>query len=335
MDRYSRQTVLPLVGTEGQQRLLNSTALVLGCGALGSGCAELLTRAGVGCLRLVDRDYLEEHNLQRQSLYDERLLAEGLPKAVAAAKRVDEINSGVRVETHVADVTAENVLSLIEGVDVVLDGTDNWATRYLLNDASQKTKVPWVYGGVLGVMGVSMAILPGSSPCLRCVFPDPPPPGGDTCETAGVLGPAVWMVASVQTMSALRILLGDPPPPTLTTVDAWNGRVDGVPLGERSPGCPACGGEKRWEFLNGSRPSSARLCGRESVQVSVPPGVEVDLHVVASRLRAVGDVRHNGHLLKLSVPPYELTLFRDGRAIIKGTEDEGVARSLYARYIGS
>ncbi len=333
MYRYSRQIAFPPVGEQGQRRLLASTALVVGCGALGSGCAELLARAGVGTLRLVDRDYLEEHNLQRQSLYDERLLAEGLPKAVGAARRIGEINSGVRVEPHATDLTADNVLELIEGVDIVLDGTDNWDTRYLLNDASHRVGVPWVYGGVIGAAGMSMAVVPGATPCLRCVFPDPPPPGGDTCETAGVLGPAVWMVASVQTMAALRLLLDNTPAAQLLTIDAWNGAVEGVPLGVPTPGCPACSGE--WAFLDGARPATARLCGRNSVQVPARPGTQMDLDAVAARLRAVGEVRHNEHLLKLTVNGHELTLFADGRAIVTGTEDEGVARSLYARYVGS
>lgn len=334
MDRYSRQIVFPRVGESGQRKLLGATALVVGCGALGSGCIELLARAGVGRLWLADRDFLEAHNLQRQSLYDERLLAEGLPKAVAAARRVREINSEVLTEPHTVDVTADNILELLEGVDVVLDGTDNWDTRYLLNDASVKTGVPWVYGGVLGVIGTSLTVIPGRTPCLRCVFPEPPPVGGDTCETAGVLGPAVWMVASVQVMSALRLLLGDLPPARLSTVDAWNGTVEGLALGAPAPGCPACG-ERDWEFLNGARPLSARLCGRNSVQVTARRGGGMDLHAVAERVRSVGEVRHNEHLLKLSVDGYEITLFTDGRAIVQGTEDGAVARSLYARYIGS
>ncbi|MDQ3856200.1 MAG: ThiF family adenylyltransferase [Chloroflexota bacterium] len=334
MDRYSRQTVFPRVGEDGQRRLLGATALVLGCGALGSCAAELLARAGVGTLRLVDRDYLEAHNLQRQSLYDERALALDLPKAEAAARRVREINSGLTVDPRVVDVTADNVLDLLEGVDVVLDGTDNWETRYLLNDASVSTGVPWVYGAVLGVSGMSMPILPGTTPCLRCVFSEPPPPGGDTCETAGVLGPAVWIVSSVQAMWALRILLGDPPSAGLTTVDAWSGTMESVALGRPEPDCPACG-RRELRFLFGGRPLSTRLCGRDAVQVSAPPGADLDLASAAERLRAVGAVRHNEHLLKLAIDGYELTLFADGRAVVKGTTEEGVARSLYARYIGS
>ena len=334
MDRYSRQTVFPLVGIEGQRKLMGATVLLLGCGALGSGSAELLARAGVGALRLVDRDYLELHNLQRQSLYDERLLAAGLPKAHAAAARIRELNSEVHTEPHATDVTAGNILELMEGVDLVLDVADNWDTRYLLNDASQRTGIPWVYGAVIGVTGLSLPVVPGRTPCLRCIFPEPPPPGGDTCETAGVLGPAVWTVASVQVMSALRILLGEPPEARLTTIDAWNSSMDALPMGDPVPGCPACG-EGRLEFLDGARPVGVRLCGRDSVQVSARPGVRVELDAVASRLQPAGEVRHNEHLLKFRVNGYELTLFTDGRAIISGTEDESVARSLYARYIGA
>ena len=333
MRRYARQVVFPRVGEEGQRRLLGSTALIAGCGALGSGIAELLARAGVGRLRLVDRDYLELHNLQRQSLYDERLLAEALPKAVAAARRIGEINSDIVAEAHPTDLTGDNVLELFDGVDVVLDGTDNWETRYLLNDAAVRTDTPWVYGGVIGATGMSMAIVPGRTPCLRCIFPDPPPPGGDTCETGGVLGPAVWMVASVQAMSALRILLGDPPEAQLTTVDAWNAGLGGLPLGGPVPGCPACD-LRTGEFLNGAHSTGVRLCGRNSVQVSARLGTQLDLGAVAARLGAIGAVRHNEHLLKLDVDGHGLTLFVDGRAIVSGTEDETVARSLYARYIG-
>lgn len=334
MDRYSRQTVFPRVGDEGQRRLLDSTVVIVGCGALGSGVAELLARAGVGALRLVDRDFLEAHNLQRQSLYDERLLGEALPKAVAAARRITEINSGVRTEPHALDVTPDTVVALLDGANVVIDGTDNWETRYLLNDAALSAGVPWIYGGVIGVMGLSFPVIPGVSPCLRCVYPAPPPPGGDTCETAGVLGPAVWMVASIQAMSALRLLLGDPPPAQLTTVDAWNGCIEPIPLGECLPECPACV-QRRWEFLDGARPSSTRLCGRNTVQVHPRSDGAIDLEAVAERLRSIGEVRHNEHLLKFGVDAYELTLFRDGRAIIKGADDEAVARSIYARYIGS
>ncbi len=333
LHRYARQVVFPPVGEEGQRRLLGSTVLIAGCGALGSGIAELLARAGVGTLRLADRDYLELHNLQRQSLYDERLLAEALPKAVAAARRIGEINSGIVAEAHPTDLIGDNVLELFDGVDVVLDGTDNWETRYLLNDAAVRTDTPWVYGGVIGATGMSMAIVPGRTPCLRCIFPDPPPPGGDTCETVGVLGPAVWMVASVQAMSALRILIGDPPAARLTTVDAWNAGAEGLAIGDPVPGCPACD-LQTGEFLNGARGTGVRLCGRNSVQIAARPGTRLDLGAVAVRLGSIGAVRHNEHLLKLDVDGHGLTLFADGRAIVSGTEDEAVARSLYARYIG-
>ena len=333
MDRYARQMVFPPMGEKGQRRLLGATALIVGCGALGSGSAELLARAGVRTLRLVDRDYLELHNLQRQSLYDERLLAEALPKAVAAAQRIGEINSSIVAEAYPIDLTGDNALEFFDGVDIVLDGTDNWETRYLLNDAAVRTGTPWVYGGVIGVTGMSMAIVPGRTPCLRCIFPDLPPPGGETCETAGVLGPAVWMVASVQAMSALRILLGDPPEARLTTVDAWNAGMESLALGGPVAGCPACD-LRTGEFLNGSHGTGVRLCGRSSVQVSARPGARLDLGAVAARLGSVGAVRHNEHLLKLDVDGYGLTLFADGRAIVSGTEEDAVARSLYARYIG-
>lgn len=333
MERYSRQTIFPRVGEVGQHRLLSSTALIAGCGALGAATAELLARAGVGTLRLADRDFIELNNLQRQSLYGERDVSDALPKAVAATQRIAQINSGVRTEAHVLDILPDNVSELVQGVDIILDGTDNWETRYLLNDAALSVGIPWIYAGVLGVMGVSFPVIPGETPCLRCVYADPPPLGGDTCETAGVLGPTVWMTASIQAMQALRILLGDPPPATMTTVDAWNGTIETLALGGRVQGCLACE-QGVLEFLYAARPSSARLCGRESIQLLPHGNSRVDLEAVAGRLRPLGEVRVNEHLLKFSVNGHEITLFADGRAIVRGTEEESTARSLYARYIG-
>lgn len=333
LSRYSRQVVFPLVGEVGQRKLLESRVLLIGCGALGSGIAELLARAGVGYLRIVDRDVVELHNLQRQTLFDERHVRDEAPKAVAAAERIAQINSDIEVEPHVADVTPDNVQSLFESIDLVVDGTDNWGTRYLINDVSVMTGIPWVYGGVIGASGLVMPIIPGQTPCLRCVYPDPPAVSGETCETAGVLGAAVWIVASLQAVTALRLLTGREGEPVLSTIDAWNGSIERLPITERVPGCPACG-EREFEFLDAAGAGSVRLCGRNSIQISPSRAGAVNLDSLAQQLESLGPVRHNSYLLKFTIDSYEMTVFSDARVIIKGTEDESTARSLYAKYIG-
>ena len=343
LERYSRQMILPAVGVDGQRRLQAGRVAILGAGALGSALAEQLVRAGVGTVRLADRDYLELHNLQRQTLYTEADVAAALPKAVAAAAHLRAINSQVTVEPLVADIDAENIGAFLDGVDLALDGSDNFAARYLLNDAGVQRELPWVYSGVLGTSGMVLAVRPGATACLRCLFPEPPPPGSTpTCEVAGVLGPAVQVVAGVAAAAALQLLLGTDPPAGLLALDVAAGTFDRVGDGSRDPECPACGA-RRFDFLgDGARSAlgTARLCGRATVQLRLGDGAPLDLGMMAARLQAagLGQVLANPYLVRLTGlngdAATELTLFPDGRVIVKGTEDPAVARSLVARYIG-
>lgn len=333
-DRYSRQERLPEVGESGQRRLGEGSALVLGCGALGSVSASALARAGVGRIRVVDRDVLELSNLQRQILYDEDDLEAGLPKAEAAARRLRRINSGIEIEARVADVTPRNVEEMLEGISVVLDGTDNLETRYLLNDACLKRGTPWIYAGVVRTSGVLMSILPGRGPCLRCVFPSPPPPGSlPTCDTAGVLGTAPMVVGSLQATEAIKLLLGVEPLAGILTIGLWDGSHRRVAL-PRDPGCPACG-EGRHDFLE-SRETSwvTSLCGRNSIQITPPREARLDLEELARRLGPLGRTTPCGLVLRFEVEGLEMLIFPDGRVVVQGTADEAVARDLHARYIG-
>jgi adenylyltransferase/sulfurtransferase len=340
--RYSRQMVLPGVGRSGQARLRAARVDILGLGALGSELAECLARAGVGKLRLIDRDYLELHNLQRQVLYTEADVAAALPKAIAAQAHLQAINGGVALEPQVVDATTENIAELIADTDLVLDATDNFAARYLLNDACVQAGRPWIYSAVLGTAGMVMVVRPGQTACLRCLFDTPPPPGASpTCETAGVLGPAVQVVAGLAGAAALQLLLGGDPPRGLLALDVWEGRFDRLGDGAPDPECPACG-RREFEFLGGGTRAAldgTQLCGRQTVQVRMG-GSHIDLDAVAGRWRAsaAGNVLANAYLARLSVTnggdPAELTLFPDGRVIVKGTDDPAAARSLVARYIG-
>jgi adenylyltransferase/sulfurtransferase len=341
LERYSKQVLFAGIGEAGQRRLLQSRAVLCGCGALGSVLAETLVRAGVGFLRIVDRDFVELSNLQRQVLFDEHDIAERLPKAVAAAEKLRRINSGVTIEPVVVDVDHTNVLSLVEGVDLILDGSDNFELRFLINDAALETGVPWIYAGVIGSHGQVMPIFPGDSACLRCLIDRMPEPGTtETCDTAGVIGPAVQVVASIAAVDALKILSGKPESVvrTLTYIDVWEGTFRHLNVGNlREKGdCPACKKSER-SWLSGQEGSQTSvLCGRNAVQVSPPKRGAVAFEELASRLKEAGDVQFNAYLLRLApyTTNYELTIFRDGRAIIKGTEDLAVARAVYSRYIG-
>jgi molybdopterin-synthase adenylyltransferase len=340
--RYSRQMILPQVGRAGQARLREARVLVLGLGALGSAMAATLTRAGAGALRLVDRDYVELHNLQRQSLYTEADVDAALPKAIAAAVHLRAINHEVAQEPIVADVDAENIEQILAGCDLALDATDNFAARYLLNDACVQSGRPWVYSAVLGTSGMIMPVRPGQSACLRCVFPDPPPPGAaPTCETAGVLGPAVEVVAGLAPTAAVQILLGAAPPAGLLAVDVWRGEFDRLGDGRPDPACPACG-RRAFEFLGGGARAAlggSQLCGRQTVQVRVG-AAGLDLHALAARWDAAGagQTLVNAYLARLVTGAGDgalaLTLFPDGRALVQGTDDPAAARSFVARYVG-
>jgi len=335
-ERYSRQILFPPIGEAGQRRLAESSVVLIGCGALGSTIADGLVRAGVGRLVIVDRDFVELNNLQRQMLFDEEDVAQQLPKAVAAARRLARINSSVTVEPVVTDVHAGNVLELIQGADLVLDGTDNFETRYLINDACLTAGIPWVYGGVVAASGMSMTIRPGESACLRCVFRDPPPPGSlPTCDVAGIISPIVRIIGAVEVSEALKLLVGTGKPnPGLLSVEVWDLAFDVIELGGPVPDCPACG-RQEYQFLRAETGTIATtLCGRSGVQVAPRPPVELDLAALEERLRGVGRVARNEFLLRLTTEECEMTIFPDGRAIIKGTTDPAQARTLYARYVG-
>jgi molybdopterin-synthase adenylyltransferase len=337
-ERYSRQILFPGIGAGGQEKLLNSRVLIVGCGALGAAQAEYLARAGVGTLRLVDRDFVEFSNLQRQTLYSERDATERLPKAVAAKKRITEINSEISVEEIVADVNASNIESLIKGCDLVLDGTDNFQVRYLINDACVKNNLRWIYGAAVSSYGVTMTITPRVTPCLRCVFEEMPDAGSSpTCDTAGVIQPIIGVVTAVQVTEALKILSGnaDRLHGSLMQFDVWQNDWRKIKLKEPNSECAACGLNK-FEFLNADRTEfSAALCGRNAVQIATPKAVQIDLESLAGKLRPLGEVKQNEYLVRFKTGDYEMTIFKDARAIIQGTDEPSIARSLYARYVGA
>ena len=333
-ERYSRQILFPGIGEAGQEALSGSHAVIVGCGALGSFHAAALARAGVGRLTIVDRDYIEPSNLHRQWLFEESDAAESLPKAAAAQRRIAAINSTIRVDGVVADLTPANVGELLNHADLILDGTDNFDTRYLINDYAVSRAIPWIYGAAVGSYGLVMPVIPEVTACLRCVYPEQPAGVQPTCETAGVLNVIVSVVASLQVADALKILSGNANlvRARITTVDVWDGgirQIDGPP---RAAECPTCG-RREFPYLERTALPPVSLCGRNAVQVRDRER-PIDLKELAERLKALGEVRANEYALRFFVPPYEMTIFPDGRAIIKGTADPGVARSLYARYVG-
>jgi molybdopterin/thiamine biosynthesis adenylyltransferase len=334
-DRYSRQVLFAGIGTDGQERISRARVVIVGCGATGSALAALLARSGVGMLRILDRDYVEPSNLQRQLLFDENDARESLPKAIAAARQIARFNSQIVVEPHVADLVPSNVEALLDGVDLILDGTDNFETRYLVNDFAVKNSVAWIYAAGVGSYAVTLNILPGETACLACVFPDPPRGTVETCETAGILNSAVNLVASTAATEALKFLVGarSKMRRTLLSWDAWSNERAEVAAGTPRLGCRACG-ERSFIHLAGEGRPHITLCGRNSVQIHERQR-PVDLAEMSTRLHPHGTVRHNEFILKFWREPYEITLFPDGRAIIKGTTDTAIARSLYARYIGS
>jgi molybdopterin/thiamine biosynthesis adenylyltransferase len=334
-DRYSRQVLFAGIGAEGQRRLGESRVAVVGCGALGSFQAGALARAGVGHILIIDRDYVEWSNLQRQWLFDESDAHDGLPKAVAAARRMAAINSEIEVEPLVADLTASNIHDTLESVQLVLDGTDNFETRYLINDYAVSRGLPWIYGAAVGSYGLSMPVLPGRGPCLKCLYPEPPTGAQPTCETAGVLNAITSLVASLQVGDAIKILAGDAANLRLriTTCDVWSGEMRQVTAPQPDPECQACG-RREFVHLEGKGRAPISLCGRNAVQIHERTR-PVELGELARALMPLGEVRMNEFALRFVNPPYEMTVFADGRAIIKGTTDTGVARSLYARYVGN
>ncbi len=342
LERYSRQVLFSELGEAGQARLMQGRVLLCGCGALGTVLAETLVRAGVGHLKVVDRDFVELSNLQRQVLFDESDIAAKLPKAIAAAEKLKKINSEVQIEPIVEDIDHTNILALAQDVDLILDGTDNFEVRYLINDVSLELGIPWIYCGCIGSTGQTMTILPGKSACLRCLIDSAPEPGStETCDTAGILGPTVNVIASLEAISAFKILSGreDLIKPELTVVDVWEGsfrQMSVADLREKS-GCKACHqGERIW--LKGEQGSrTTQLCGRNAVQISPAEKSRISFEDLAEKLQNSGMVEFNAYLLRLNLkdPDFEISLFRDGRAIIKGTDDPTVAKTIYARYIGS
>lgn len=335
-DRYQRQTLLPQIGAEGQAKLAKSRVLLVGCGALGTHSAEQLARAGVGFLRIVDRDIVEWTNLQRQVLFDEEDARRAWPKAAAAGERLAKINSSIIVEPRVVDLHGDNAEELAADVDLILDGTDNVATRYLLNDLAVKLNKPWVYAACVATEGRVMAVRPGMTACLRCVFPTPPAAEMlPTCDTAGVLAAAASVAASMQVVETIRLLLDDPPEPRLYQFNVWTQRFSHVSLeSSRSDACPCCA-KRDFEFLR-RLPTSASLCGRDAVQIHGER--KLDLKSVSTNWVGIGEVEKNRYFVRcrLSEPAgLTLTAFEDGRVIVQGTKDIGRARAMVARFIGA
>ena len=342
-ERYSRQMLFGPIGEQGQERLRHSSATIIGCGALGSALANLLVRAGLGRLRIVDRDFVEPSNLQRQTLFEEADAQALLPKAVAAERRLRRINSDVEVRGVISDLTPANAEELLGDSAVLLDGTDNFETRFLINDYAVKKSVPWIYAAVVSSHGLTMPIYPRESACLACLAEDgeaaqdgsAPQTNEPTCDTVGVLGAAAGVIASLEAASAIKMLLGKPEArdARLVAFDVWTARFQSLRVPRREE-CRACG-RRRFSYLEGEAQPRLTMCGRDSVQIHERRR-HLDLAALGRNLStAGGQVRQNDFLLRLQVSPYELTVFADGRAIIKGTRDPAVARSLYARYIGA
>jgi molybdopterin/thiamine biosynthesis adenylyltransferase len=337
-ERYSRQILFREIGREGQEKLLASRVLIVGCGALGASHAEMLSRAGVGKLRIVDRDFVEFTNLQRQTLFKEEDAEQRMPKAAAAKKRIAEINSEVTVEEIVADVNNSNIESLIEGCDLVIDGTDNFLVRYLVNDACVKSDKTWIYGAAVSSYGTTMTIIPGETPCLRCIFEEMPDAGSSpTCDTSGVIMPIIASISAVQVTEAIKLLVEDTASlhRSLMQIDVWSNDWHRIKLSGPNPDCKCCG-RHEYEFLDAeSREFTAVLCGRNAVQIAPPRPTQLDLRTFADRLNSSMPVKQNEYLVRFEIDGQEVTVFRDARAIIKGTDDIALARSMYARFVGT
>ncbi len=338
-ERYARQILFYGIGREGQKILEEKTAVLVGCGALGCTSANLLVRSGIKCLKIVDRDFIEESNLQRQSLFDEEDISKNLPKAVAAQKKLQKVNSQIQIEAIVADLSPSTLESILKNANVVIDGTDNFETRFLINDYCVKEEIPWIYGACIGSIGLTMNIIPPKTPCLRCVLDTMPPFGTtETCDTAGIIAPIASMIASIQAAETLKILTGnyDALSKGLLKVDLWRNEIKKLHTDDirKKSDCITCK-QHHYEFLSKDRYSmTTSLCGRNAVQILHPNGSKLDLAKLALRLEHVGEVFFNSFLLRLKLDKYELTVFPDGRLIITGTNDAAVAKGLYAKYIG-
>jgi molybdopterin/thiamine biosynthesis adenylyltransferase len=333
-DRYSRQISFPSIGVEGQRRIRNACVCIVGCGALGSFQAEAFVRAGIGRLVLIDRDYVDFSNLQRQWLFDESDAESEQPKAIAASRRLHLLNRDVVLAPHVSDLTPSNAEDLLGDCDLILDGTDNFETRYLVNDVSVKRAIPWVYGAAIGSYGVTMPLAPGRGPCFACVYPEPPKGIQPTCDVNGVIAATTAAVAALQVASALRLIVGWPDfRCRIHVMDVWEGTSKQVNAGPQDPSCSVCVGHE-FPYLDGRRRAPVSLCGRNAVQLH-ETARPLDLAELARRWRPLGDVRVNEFALRLMLPKYDVTVFPDGRAIVKGTTDVGVARGLYAQLLGA
>jgi adenylyltransferase/sulfurtransferase len=334
-EKYSRQLLFAGIGEEGQLRLLASSVVIVGCGAIGAAAANLLVRAGVGKICIVDRDFVEPSNLQRQTLFDEADALAALPKAIAAERKLRSINSSVSVEGIVADLSPRNAAALLARFDLILDGTDNFETRFLINDFAVQSGKPWIYAAAVASYGLTLTIRPGVTPCLACLMETQQQGLEETCDTIGVLGPIVNLIASLEAAEALKLLAGrtDALHGRLISADVWTGHFQSVRIA-RNPNCRACA-HREFTYLDGQAQPHITMCGRDSVQIHERTR-NLDLTMLKSRLSpTVSDVRYNEFLLRFRIPPYEMTVFSDGRAILKGTKDPAVARSLYARYIGT
>jgi len=338
MSRYHRQILLPQIGEAGESKLSTSRVLLVGCGALGTVVADQLVRAGVGYLRIVDRDLVELSNLQRQVLFDESDANENLPKAVAAAQRLRAINSTVKVDAIVADVHPSNVEEFAIGMNLILDGTDNVATRYLINDVAVKQRVNWIYGAAVSTEGRMITIRPGITACLRCVFPVAPLPGElPTCDTVGVLGPLATLIGAMQSVAAIKLLIGDVEAIAneMLAIDVWTNRVQTISLlNAKRADCPACG-LKRFDYLDSKSDTTTSLCGRDAMQIRAGSQT-INLDKLQNKLAALGELTRTPYFLRvrLNDPDIELTIFPDGRTIIRGVTDPGRAKSIYSRFIG-
>ncbi len=336
IDRYSRQTLFEGIGDAGQRKLGNSCVVIIGCGALGAIIATSLVRAGVGKVKIIDRDFIEYHNLQRQVLFDEDDIRDGLPKAIAAERHLRKVNSSVEIDGIVADVNYTNIERFISDADLVLDGLDNFETRFLINDACLKHGIPWIYGGAISSSGMTMSIIPGKTPCFRC-FSVSPSSGGMllTCDTAGVISPAPFIIGSLQSAEAMKILVGtEKINRQLIVIDVWMGSFLSLEISPRSD-CPACQG--KYEFLEGKfGMRTTALCGQNAVQVLNPEAKLLSLEALAARLKSVvAQVSYNEFMLRFTADNHEMVVFPDGRAILRDTTDESLARGLYAKYIGA
>lgn len=336
-DRYSRQILFGGIGEEGQRRLLAARVLIVGCGALGSAHAESLARAGVGHLRIVDRDFVEPSNLQRQTMFTESDAEQRLPKAIAAANHLRQINSEIEIEPHILDINYSSIEQLLDACDVVIDGTDNFATRYLINDACVKHNVTWIYGAAVGSYGVTMTIRPHQTACLRCVFEEAPAAASaPTCDTSGVIMPIISVVSAVQVSEVMKLITGqiDALHASLMQFDVWRNEWRKINPGAPRVDCPTCALGK-YETLSEAADGAAVLCGRDAVQISPSHPTQINFSSLADRLRRAGEVKFNEYLLRFKTGEFELTVFQDARSIIRGTDEIALARSLYAKYIGN